>query len=146
MLDFELAEIYEVKTKVLNQAVKRNLKRFPSDFMFQITNQEFENLRSHFVTSSWGGSRYLPYAFTEHGITMLASVLNSDKAIDVNLQIVRAFTALRQFIVNYAELKMQLDNFMVETNVQFGEIYQTLSEYAEQKKLENKQRIPIGFR
>jgi len=78
MLDFDLAEMYGVETRVLNQAVKRNIKRFPSDFMFQLTTIEFENLISQFVTSSWGGVRKLPYAFTEHGVTMLASILRSD--------------------------------------------------------------------
>ena len=81
ILDFDLAYMYDVETRVLNQAVKRNTKRFPPDFMFQLTYEEFNNLRSQFVTSSWGGSRYLPYAFTEHGVIMLSSVLNSDVAI-----------------------------------------------------------------
>ena len=95
MLDFDLAELYEVETRALNQAVKRNIKRFPSDFMFQLTNKEFDNLMSQSVISSWGGTRKLPFAFTEHGVTMLASVLRSERAIELNIQIVRAFIALR---------------------------------------------------
>lgn len=144
MLDFELAEMYNVETRVLNQSVKRNIKRFPSDFMFQLTNLEFENLISQFVTSSWGGVRKLPYAFTEHGVTMLASVLRSDKAIDINIQIVRAFIALRQYALGYAELNQKLENFMIETNMQFNDIYQALTEMASPKETE-KQRKPIGF-
>jgi hypothetical protein len=144
MLDFDLAEMYQVETRVLNQSVKRNIKRFPSDFMFQLTNLEFENLISQFVTSSWGGVRKLPYAFTEHGVTMLASVLRSDKAIEINIQIVRAFIALRQFALGYAELKQKLESFMIETNMQFNDIYQALTEMADQKET-TKSRKPIGF-
>jgi hypothetical protein len=144
MLDFDLAGMYQVETRVLNQSVKRNIKRFPSDFMFQLTNLEFENLISQFVTSSWGGVRKLPYAFTEHGVTMLASVLRSDKAIEINIQIVRAFIALRQFALGYAELKQKLESFMIETNMQFNDIYQALTEMADQKET-TKSRKPIGF-
>jgi hypothetical protein len=160
MLDFDLADIYQVETKVLNQSVKRNIERFPPDFMFQLTNQEFNNLRSQIVTSSldnnniasqtitnsrWGGKRYLPYAFTEHGVTMLASVLRSKTAIEMNLQVVRAFIALRQFALGYAELNVKLENFIAETNMQFSEIYQALTELAEKKKIEEKPRRPVGF-
>jgi len=144
MLDFDLAEMYQVETRVLNQSVKRNIKRFPSDFMFQLTNLEFENLISQFVTSSWGGVRKLPYAFTEHGVTMLASVLRSDKAIEINIQIVRAFIALRQYALGYAELNQKLESFMIETNMQFNDIYRVLTEMASQKE-SGKQRKPIGF-
>ena len=144
MLDFDLAEMYQVETRVLNQSVKRNIKRFPSDFMFQLTNMEFENLISQFVTSSWGGVRKLPYAFTEHGVTMLASVLRSDKAIEINIQIVRAFIALRQYALGYAELNQKLESFMIETNMQFNDIYRVLTEMASQKE-SGKQRKPIGF-
>lgn len=144
MLDFDLAEMYEVETRVLNQSVKRNIKRFPSDFMFQLTSLEFENLISQFVTSSWGGVRKLPFAFTEHGVTMLASVLRSDKAIDINIQIVRAFIALRQYALGYAELNQKLENFMVETNMQFNDIYQALTEMASKKETE-KPKNQIGY-
>jgi len=124
MLDFDLAEIYGVETKVLNQSVKRNIDRFPSDFMFQLNNQEFVNLMSQIVTSRWGGIRYLPYAFTEHGVAMLASILKSKKAIEINLDIVRAFITLRQYALGYAELNRKIEVFMSETNSQFEDIYQ----------------------
>ena len=109
MFDFDLAELYEVETRALNQAVKRNEKRFPSDFMFQLSNTELENLISQTVTSRWGGLRKLPYTFTEHGVTMLASVLRSDRAIEINIQIVRAFIALRQF----APVPRSVQNYML---------------------------------
>jgi hypothetical protein len=145
MLDFDLAELYEVETRALNQAVKRNLKRFPSDFMFQLTNKEFENLKSQSVISSWGGLRKLPYAFTEHGVTMLASVLRSERAIEINIQIVRAFIALRQFVLGYAELNQKLENFMIESNMQFSDIYQALTEMANKNDLDKKTLNPIGY-
>lgn len=93
MLDKNLADLYDVETKALNQAVKRNLLRFPENFMFQLSAQEFENLRSQFVTSSWGGRRTQPYAFTEQGVAMLSSILNSKQAILVNIHIIRIFTS-----------------------------------------------------
>ena len=145
MLDFNLAELYEVETRVLNQAVKRNLKRFPTDFMFKLTNAELENLMSQIVTSSWGGLRKLPYAFTEHGVTMLASVLRSDKAIEINIQIVRAFIALRQFVIGYAELNQKLESFMMETNMQFSDIYRALTEMANQNEQDKKPLNPVGY-
>lgn len=104
MLDRDLAELYGVSTKVLNQAVKRNKKRFPSDFMFQLKNQEIINLKSQFVTSSWGGLRWHPYAFTENGVAMLSSVLNSERAIQVNIEIMRTFTRLNQYLSTHKEL------------------------------------------
>jgi hypothetical protein len=97
MLDRDLAELYDVETKVLKQAVRRNIDRFPEDFMFELSKEEFKNLRSQFVTSSWGGVRYRPYAFTEQGVAMLSSVLKSERGIRVNIQIMRAFIKLRQF-------------------------------------------------
>jgi hypothetical protein len=145
MLDFDLAEMYEVPTKALKQAVKRNIKRFPNDFMFELANEEFMNLRSQIVTSSWGGMRYLPFAFTEQGVAMLASVLKSEKAIEVNIQIVRAFVVLRQYALGYVELNKKLEDFMIEANMQFNEIYQALIELAEQKKELEKPRRRIGF-
>jgi len=147
ILDFDLAEMYEVPTKVLNQSVKRNIERFPPDFMFQLTNKEFRNLRSQFETSNWSSMRYLPNAFTEHGVTMLTSVLKlkSKRAIEVNIQIVRAFVVFRQYALGYAELNRKLENFMIETNMQFNEIYQTPTRLANHKKSLNKSRNPIGF-
>ena len=128
MLDFDLANLYGVETRVLNQAVKRNLRRFPTDFMFQLSKPEFDNLMSQIVISSWGGTRKLPFAFTEQGVAMLSSVLKSETAIEVNIQIVRVFIALRQYALGYAEIYQKLENFMVETNLQFNDIYQALAE------------------
>ena len=145
MLDYDLAELYEVETRALNQAVKRNMKRFPIDFMFQLNEEEAEILKSQFVTSSWGGTRKLPFAFTEHGVTMLASVLRSNKAIEVNIQIVRAFIILRQYALGYADLNQKLENFMLETNLQFKDIYQALTELASQKEQDAKSRKRVGY-
>ncbi len=109
LLDADLARLYGVETKVLLQALKRNPDRFPKDFMFQLTDQEFRNLRSQFVTSSWGGRRYAPYVFTEQGVAMLSSVLNSPRAIAVNIEIMRAFVRLREMIASNKELARRLD-------------------------------------
>jgi len=103
ILDKDLAELYEVTTSNLNKAVKRNLDRFPEDFMFQLNKDEYDLIFQN-GTSSWGGTRKLPYAFTEHGVAMLAGLLNSSKAIEINIQIVRAFVMLRQYALGYAEL------------------------------------------
>jgi len=111
MLDFDLAELYEVETKALNQAVKRNLKRFPASFMFRLTSSEWVSMRSQFVTASGQRKRNIsaiPYAFTEHGVTMLASILKSDKAIHMNIAIVEAFIALRKFSHNYNVISKKL--------------------------------------
>ncbi len=109
MLDRDLAELYYVETKVLNQAVKRNSERFPDDFMFQLTNTEFENLKSQIVTSSWGGVRKMPFAFTEQGVAMLSSVLKSETAIRVNIQIIRIFTRMREMIMTHKDILLQLE-------------------------------------
>ena len=109
MLDSDLAELYRVETKVLLQSVRRNINRFPSDFMFQLTKEEFDNLRTQIVTSSsWGGRRYLPYVFTELGVAMLSSVLRSDRAIQVNIAIMRAFVKLREILSTHKELAYKL--------------------------------------
>ena len=104
MLDEDLAKLYNVQTKVLNQAVKRNAFRFPEDFMFHLNKMEFENLKSQFVTSSWGGRRNLPFAFTELGVAMLSSVLNSETAIRVNIQIIRVFTRMREMLLTHKDI------------------------------------------
>jgi hypothetical protein len=108
MLDRDLAKLYQVETKNLNKAVRRNIKRFPSDFMFKLTNDEMENLRFQNGTSNWGGTRYLANAFTEHGILMLSSVLKSDIASEVNIQIMRTFTKMREFALNYQDITDRL--------------------------------------
>ena len=110
MLDRDLAVLYEVSTKRFNEQVKRNLKRFPDDFRFQLNDEEFNNLRSQNATSSWGGRRYLPYAFTELGVAMLSSVLNSDRAIEVNIQIMRVFTKLRGMMVSHKDLARKIED------------------------------------
>jgi len=109
MLDRDLACLYEVETKALNQGVRRNLLRFPEDFMFQLTEHEWSILRSQIVTSSWGGLRYSPYAFTEQGVAMLSSVLRSPKAIEVNIQIMRAFVRLRIILSENATLRYAIE-------------------------------------
>ncbi len=109
MIDEDLAELYGVPTKRLNEQVKRNINRFPLDFMFQLTESEYINLKSQFATSSWGGRRVLPYAFTEHGVLMLSSVLNSDRAIKVNIQIMRIYVRIREMIVQNADILKRLE-------------------------------------
>lgn len=111
ILDSDLAQLYRVETRVLNQAVNRNINRFPSDFMFQLTKEEFENLKSQFVTSSsgWGGRRKRPFAFTEHGAIMAASVLNSERAIQASVFVVRAFVKMRQLLAPYKELTKKIE-------------------------------------
>ena len=108
MLDSDLAALYQVETKNLNRTVKRNLKRFPDDFMFQLSKKEWEDLRYQFGTSSWGGSRYSPYVFTEQGIAMLSGLLNSDIAINVNIQIMRAFIKLRHYSLSQPDTNSQI--------------------------------------
>ncbi|MDR0692322.1 MAG: ORF6N domain-containing protein [Prevotellaceae bacterium] len=148
MLDRDLAELYGVETRTLNQAVKRNIDRFPDDFMFQLTRVEWETMSSQFVMTSRSKRPKVsaPYAFTELGIAMLSSVLNSKSAIQINMGIMRAFLTLRQYALGYAELNRKLEDFMFTTDMQFGEIYQALTELAAQKKLDEKPRNPIGFK
>ena len=109
ILDRDLAELYEVETRVLNQSVRRNIERFPEAFMFQLSSSEFEILKSQFVTSSWGGTRKLPYAFTEQGVAMLSSVLQSKKAIQVNIQIMLVFSKVREIFVDSLRLKLDIE-------------------------------------
>lgn len=113
MLDRDLAELYGVETKRLNEQVKRNIERFPEDFMFQLTPNEFDNLKSQFATSSWGGVRKLPYAFTEQGVAMLSGVLQSSTAVEANIRIMRAFVSMRHFMVNNAAFYLFNEKFQV---------------------------------
>ncbi len=108
MLDSDLAELYGVETRVLNQAVSRNLDRFPEDFMFQLTKDEWANLKSQFVMSSWGGRRREPFAFTEHGVLMLSSVLNSQRAIQVNIRIMRVFNQIRNALIGTTDIRLEI--------------------------------------
>lgn len=119
MLDSDLAKLYQVETKVLNQAIKRNIDRFPNDFMFELSENEFEILRSQFVTSSWGGRRYSPKVFTEQGVYMLATVLKSQVATEVTLTIMRTFTAIRRYALTYEELAKKINE--IESRVSQGE-------------------------
>jgi len=126
MLDADLAELYDVETKVFNQAVKRNIKRFPEDFMFELTEKEVEILRSQFVTSRWGGRRYLPYVFTEQGVAMLSSVLKSQRAIQVNIEIMRAFVRLRRMLASHKDLARRLDKLEKKYDTQFKVVFDAI--------------------
>ena len=116
MLDSDLAQLYSVETKRLKEAVRRNVLRFPKDFMFKLTRRECENLRSQIASSRWGGSRYLPMAFTEQGVAMLSSVLNSSKAIAVNIKIIRIFTRMREILYSHKDLLLRLDQLERKVN------------------------------
>jgi hypothetical protein len=128
MLDVNLATLYGVPTKAFNQAVTRNLNRFPKDFMFQLTGEEFANLRSQIVTSSWGGRRTAPFASTEQGVAMLSSVLHSDRAVQVNIEIMRAFVRLRQILASHADLARRLDSLEKKYDVQFKAVFDAIRE------------------
>ena len=168
MINRDLAELYQVTTGNLNKSVQRNIKRFPSDFMFQLTKEEFDQLKTNLIfqngISNWGGTRKLPYAFTEQGPAMLSGISNSDTAIQVNINIMRAFVALRRLISNppvdkNAELREEmkkLKDYMEEifadqndinedTRIQLELINQTLAELQVHQKLSDKPRRPIGF-
>jgi len=150
MLDNDLAELYGVPTKVLKQAVKRNMKRFPKDFMFILTKEEHSNLRSQNVTSSWGGARYLPMAFTEQGVSMLSSILNSDRAILVNIQIIRIFVKIRAMIQTSQEIIVKLDSLeskLSEHDQTITVIFEYLKELEKEKNEEVvfRKRKRIGF-
>ncbi len=143
LLDSDLAQLYEVDTKVLIQAVKRNIDRFPDDFMFQLTVEEFGYLKSQIVTSSWGGRRYAPYAFTEQGVAMLSGILRSDRALRVNIEIMRAFVRLRRMLSENAELSRKVDALEKKYDERFKVVFEAIR--ALMKPPERKQRR-IGFR
>ena len=168
MIDRDLAELYQVTTGNLNKSVQRNIKRFPSDFMFQLTKEEFDQLKTNLIfqngISNWGGTRKLPYAFTEQGLAMLSGILSSDTAIQVNINIMRAFVAVRRLISNppvdkNAELREEMKKFKdymeeifadqndinEDTRIQLELINQTLAELQVHQKLSDKPRRPIGF-
>jgi len=131
-----------VETRRLNEQVRRNIRRFPADFMFQLTKQEFENLMSQIATSSWGGTRKLPLAFTQEGVAMLSGVLHSQKAIDANIDIMRAFVAIRQYVLENAELKRELETYMIKTDEKIDDIYKVLDVLVSHKKELEKPRNP----
>jgi hypothetical protein len=142
MLDSDLAELYGVETKALKRAVKRNIDRFPGDFMFTLTSEEFTNLRYQIGTSSWGGGRYLPYAFTENGIAMLSGVLNSKRAIAVNIQIMRTFTKLRELLLTHKDLKHRLDELEKRYDTQFKVVFDAIRQLMASPEPKKKK---IGF-
>ena len=167
MLDRDLAAIYQVATKVLNQAVKRNIKRFPPDFMFQLTRQEFTNLKSQIVTSNWGGTRTMPYAFTEQGVAMLSGLLNSDIAINANIAIMRAFVAMRNYITTtttitaeIAEMRAKLallerndednaeaiNDLSEDVRKELDDIYAAIAALSVKVSQSQQPRRPIGYR
>ena len=145
MLDSDLAELYEVSTRRLNEQVKRNVARFPADFMFQLSEEEAENLRSQFATSSasHGGRRYLPYVFTEQGVAMLSSVLHSERAIQVNIAIMRTFVKLRQMLASNAELARKLAAMEKKYDTQFKVVFDAIRQLMTPPE---KPKKKIGFR
>lgn len=149
MLDFHLAELYQVETRALKQAVKRNIERFPSDFMFVLTQEEANLLLSIGVSQNVIPPDYnfgvaMPMAFTEQGVAMLSSVLRSKVAIEVNISIMRAFVLMRQMAIGYEELSRRIEELEVSTDAQFNELYQALTQLLSQSK-QQKERRPVGF-
>jgi len=150
MLDQDLAELYNVETKRLNEQVKRNLSRFPDDFMFQLNNEEFNNLRSQIATANWEKRRTNPYAFTEHGVLMLSSVLNSDRAINVNIRIIRIFSRMREILSAHKDILFQFDQIQQQLSEHDNSIL-LIFEYIKQLEQEKEQlaeqqtRRRIGF-
>lgn len=144
MLDSDLAELYQVQTKVLNQAVRRNIERFPEDFMFQLSKEEFDNLRSQTVTSSYGGRRYLPFVFTEQGVAMLSSVLNSETAIKMNIQIIRTFVQMRRMAITIADLKRKIDGMERKYDYHFKVVFDALRKLTAPEPA-RKQKHKMGF-
>jgi hypothetical protein len=150
MLDSDLAELYGVETKRLNEQVKRNIERFPEDFMFQLTHEEFLNLKSQIATSSWGGRRKPPFAFTEHGVLMLSSVLNSDLAIKVNIQIMRVYNKVRNMLGNHEALLQKFEQLEITIADHDNKIIQMLEflkqlENARSDEHDFKKRNRIGY-
>ena len=148
ILDFELAKMYQVENKRLKESVRRNIRRFPEDFMFELSTEEWLVLRTKFATSSWGGPRYNPFAFTEQGVAMLSSVLNSETAIDINISIIRAFVLLRAFALSYQELQEKLIALEKKHNQKFTDIDQVLNYLIqkEQQKTQQTERKQVGYK
>ncbi len=143
ILDYDLANLYGVELRVLNQSVKRNSTRFPLDFMFSLDKIEFENLKSQNVISSWGGRRTLPYAFTEQGVAMISGVLRSEKAVQINIIIMRAFVKMRELIDENKDLKAKLDELENKYDKQFQVVFEALRKIIVK---ENEPRKSIGFK
>ena len=147
ILDYELAKLYGIETKRLKESVRRNIRRFPEDFMFELSQEEWINLRTQFATSSWGGKRFAPFAFTEQGVAMLSSVLNSDGAIDINISIMRAFFLMRQWALEYHDLQEKLTDLEKCFGQKFTDIEQVLNYLIQkdQKQVQQGGRKKIGF-
>jgi hypothetical protein len=148
MLDNDLAELYGVDTKRLNEQVKRNIERFPEDFMVQLNQEEFENLKSQIATSSWGGRRKLPYVFTEQGVAMLSSVLSSPKAIQVNIRIMRIFTRIRQMLLDNNDLRLAIEDIRKKTehnSKNIEQVFQYLDQLIKEKDI-SKARESMGYK
>jgi hypothetical protein len=148
ILDYELAKMYEVETKYLKRTVRNHLKRFPSDFMFELSTEEWQNLRCNFSTSSWGGKRYLPFAFTEQGVAMLSGLLNSDLAVEMNIAIMRAFVMMRQWSLTYQELAERLEELERSHGQRFDGIEQVLNYFIQKDKqsAQQNQRKQVGYK
>ncbi|NOQ91707.1 MAG: ORF6N domain-containing protein [Flavobacteriaceae bacterium] len=152
MLDFDLAEMYEVETRALKQAVRRNINRFPKDFMFELTKDEYNSLTSQIVTLKKKGRgqhrKYMPFAFTEQGVSMLASVLKSDIAVQISISIIRAFVLMRQHLADYKDLQEKINTLQKNTIMQFNDIYQVLNVLLDKNKesADKKERKQIGYK
>jgi len=146
MLDSDLAELYEVETKRINEQVKRNQNRFPPDFMFQLTEEEVRNLKSQTATSSWGGRRKPPYAFTEHGVLMLSSVLKSDRAVAVNIQIMRVYLQLREILRADLQLKQRVDDLEESVIAQNNRILSIVDYLHQKDTTENTSSRKVGYK
>jgi len=143
LLDFDIANLYGIETKQLKRQVKRNLSRFPADFMFELTSEEWENLRCQNGTSSWGGIRYPPFAFTEQGVAMLSSVISSEQAIEVNIAIMRVFVQMRQLMSSNTELQRKIEQLEGKYDEQFAAVFQAIKQLMVK---EREPRRPIGYR
>jgi len=143
MLDRDLAKLYEVDTAQLTRQVRRNIDRFPEDFMFQLTKGEFQNLICQIGISSWGGTRKLPYVFTEQGVAMLSGVLHSKRAIHVNIQIMRAFTQLRRMLLTSRDLRKKIEEMEKKYDRQFVIVFKAIKQLLEPSPV--KEKLPIGF-
>ena len=146
MLDSDLAELYQVETKRLNEQVKRNIDRFPDDFMFQLTKEEWNNLKSQNATSTWGGRRTLPYLFTEHGVLMLSSVLNSQRAIAVNIHIMRVFNKMKEMLLTHKDLLIKMNELESKVANHDKSIKQIFTYFKQLLKQEVEPRNQIGFK
>lgn len=146
MLDRDLAKLYEVDTRQLTRQVRRNIERFPADFMFQLTKEELQNLMCQNGTSSWGGTRKLPCAFTEQGVAMLSGVLHSKRAIHVNIQIMRAFIQLKRMLLTNADLRRKIEEMEKKYDKQFSIVFQAIKQLLEPPPVPVKEKKIIGFR